>query len=122
MHNISIQLIFSILVLIAGIADALKYKWERDKIIQNKSSENVSRKFAIAAILADLVILAYTFYIKDMPLIIIRFLALYTMTDLYFAVYNYYPYRGRALKNFKRPSILKFTVNAMIPNKFRKRL
>jgi uncharacterized membrane protein len=122
MHNISTQFIFSALVLVAGIVDAIKYRWERDKIIQNKSSKNVSRKFAVAAILADLVILSYTFYILDVPLIIIRFLALYTMIELYFAVYNYYPYKGRALRNFKRPSLFKFTINALIPNRLRKRL
>jgi hypothetical protein len=49
-------------------------------------------------------------------------LALGCMLHLWYVVYLFYPYKQRGLCHFKKPSLLKFTINAMVPNHMRERL
>jgi len=114
--------ILKFLVLIAGIADAYKYRRQTNKILRKKSSRNISRMFVILAILCDIIIITYCVVIKDIVLTSIRLISLYTMCQLYWCIYKYYPYKTRGLENFKRPSFLIFLKNSLTPNRLAKRL
>ena len=120
--NLFYKNIIQFLVLIAGIADAYKYSRLRQKIVKTKSSRDVSRMFALIAIICDVIFVAYTLIIKDPFLIFVRGVALYTTIDLYFHIYLYYPFKTRKLKGFKRPSLWAFILNTLEPNGSRKRL
>ncbi len=117
------QEIVGILITITGVFDAVKYYWEAQKIRQVGTARGHSRKFINAAILNDLVRVVYfLFFNRDIYLIISAALALLCMGYQFACIYLYYPYRGRGLNNFKRPSLLTFLINSFIPNKYRRRL
>lgn len=120
--KLEIKAIIAALVIIAGMADAIKYHWEKLKIVKNKSSRDCSRKFVLAAVLSNIVILVYVLMIKDIPLILIKTVGLFLMCDLYMSVYRYYPYKNRKKRGWKRPNIVEYTWNAVLPNNIRVRL
>lgn len=120
--NISLKTLFGVLVLIAGIFDAYKYRRQTQKLKRNKSSRNISRMFVFIAIICDIVIVLYTVIIKDFILIIIRTLSLYTMCELYYYVWKFYPYKNRKKRKFKKPNLILFLRNTLLPNNIRRHL
>lgn len=122
MENIAIT-ILQVLVLITGLFDAYKYKFMAQKVARLKSSRGNSRKFLNASIISRLVLLAYVWFgLHDWILTIVSLIALYTMGEAYYYVYCYYPYRNRGLKNFKKPSIVKFIRHSLSLKRNKKRL
>lgn len=120
--NLFYKKVVQFLVLIAGVADAYKYSRLRQKIMRTKSSRDVSRMFSFIAIVCDIILVAYTLFIRDPFLIFVRSIALYTTIDLYYFIYYFYPFKMRKLDNFKRPSLWIFILNTLEPNHIRKRL
>jgi len=114
--------IFGIILIITGIYDSIKYYWFGKKIKEVQSSKGYSRKGMNCAILHDLVRLIYAIFIKDIYIALTSILALITMLYCWYQIYLYYPYRYRHLKNFKRPNILLYLINSILPNSIRKRL
>ena len=114
--------IIGALLVITSIGDAVKYSIQAVKIRQNKSSKNISRKFLNFAILNDIVKLGYGFVLIDWYIIISSLLAIVCMFHMYYEQYIYYPYRKRGLLNFRRPNILIYIINSILPNHIRKRL
>jgi predicted tellurium resistance membrane protein TerC len=114
--------IFGVLLIITGCFDAFKYSLQAVKIQKAQTAKAQSRKFVLMAIGNDLVKTVYSILILDIYIFLSSILALICMIHLWIVVYKYYPYRQRGLYNFKRPSLLDFTINAMIPNRIRRRL
>ena len=120
--TISIKLL-KITVLVLGFLDAYKYKLMTQKVARLKASGQIPRKFLVWSILNRIVLLLYVWLLlNDLILITTSVIALYTMFEAYYYVYNYYPYRGRGRKNFRKPSIWKFTEDIFSKNKYGKRL
>lgn len=114
--------VFGVLLIITGIFDAAKYSIQAIKIQKAQSARTQSRKFVLMAIGNDLIKTAYSIFILDAYIFLSSVLAMVCMLHLWFIVYKYYPYKHRGLYHFKRPGIIKFTINAMIPNRIRERL
>ena len=75
------------------------------------------------AIFHRIPLLVYVWLIlNDKILIIISCMALYLMLEAFYYVYNFYPYRNRGLKNFKKPSMWIFLKDIFSKNKYGKRL
>ena len=111
------------LVLGASILDSIKYKLLSNKISKLKSSREISRKFINISIFHKFSLLLYSWLILDDWVVTTScIIALYTLAEAFYMVYLHYPYKMRKLKNFKRPSILYYTWNSILPNKTRKRL
>lgn len=104
--------------LITSIFDALKYGWSARKVRLVKSSKGHSRQFINVAILNDIVRLSYGVSIHDWYIVISSALAMYFMLQLFIAIYEFYPYKARNLKNFKRPNIFVYLWNSIIPNRY----
>jgi hypothetical protein len=117
-----IKTVFGVLLIITGIFDAGKYSLQALKIQRAQSAKVQSRKFVLMAIGNDLIKTAYSILILDPYIFLSSVLALVCMIHLWVVVYKYYPYVHRGLRNFKRVNIWLFTVNAMIPNNFRRHL
>ena len=110
-------------VLILGFMDAYKYKLMTQKVARLKASGQIPRKFLIWSILNRLVLLLYVWLeLNDWVLITTSIVGLYTMFEAFYYVYDYYPYRNRGLKNFRKPSIWKFIKDIFSKNKYGKRL
>ena len=114
--------VFGVLLIVTGIFDALKYSIQAWKIQKSQSAKAQSRKFVLMAIGNDLIKTVYSIMILDIFIFVSSVLALICMLHLWYVVYLYYPYKQRGLYHFKRPSLLKFTLNAMWPNRMRERL
>jgi len=111
------------LVLITGIADAFKYKLLAQKVGRLKSSREISRNFINISLLKNFVLFLWAyFFIKDWAITWSCIISFWTGIEAFFVVYTHYPYRMRGMKNFKRPGILEYTLNSIIPNSKRKRL
>lgn len=120
-HKILVN-IFGGLLVITSILDALKYEIQARKIINAKSSKNMSRRFINWALLNDLVKFIYGIMIWDFYIVFTSILSLVTMTRMWYAQYLFYPYRMRGCHGFKRPHILLYFWNSITPNKIRRRL
>lgn len=118
----SLKAIFGILLILTSIFDALKYSLQAWKIQKVQTAKAQSRKFVLMAIGNDLVKTMYGILIFDVYIFVSSVLALFCMFHLWIIVYRYYPYKQRGLYNFKKPNIVKFTINAMVPNHMRERL
>jgi hypothetical protein len=114
--------IFGILLILTSIFDALKYSLQAFKLQKAGTAKAQSRKFVLMAIGNDLVKTVYGLLILDVYIIVSSILALFCMFHLWIVVYKLYDYRQRGLRNFKRPNLITFTVNAMVPNHMRKKL
>jgi hypothetical protein len=115
--------ILKALVFIAGFMDAYKYKLMTLKISKLKSSKEISRNFLNWSIFNRVILLVYVWFVlKDALLALVSIIALYTMLEAFYAVYEHYPYKHRNLKNFKKPTIWKYLTNSLRPNKKRKKL
>lgn len=118
----TVKALFGILLIITGVFDAGKYSLQAWKIEKAMSAKVQSRKFVLMAIGNDLVKTVYSILILDVYIFLSSILALLCMLHLWFVVYKYYPYRCRGLHGFKKPNILKFTINACVPNNIRVKL
>ena len=115
--------ILKYIVLITGMLDSYKYKLQAQKVCRLKSSGQISRMSLVYAIGHRIPLLIYVWLLlKDNILIIISCTALYTMLEAFYYVYQFYPYRNRGLKNFKKPSIWVFIRDIFSKNKYGKRL
>ena len=114
--------VFGILLIITGIFDAGKYSLQAWKIQKAQTARAQSRKFVLMAIGNDVIKTVYSILIMDIFIFLSSILALFCMVHLWIVVYQHYPYKYRGLHNFKKPSLLKFTINAMIPNHMREKL
>jgi len=110
------------LLILTSIFDAFKYSLQARKIQKEKTAKSMSRKFINFALTNDFVKLGYGIVISDLFIISSSILALICMIDLWWQIYWYYPYRMRGCLNFRRPNILLYIVNSILPNKLRKRL
>lgn len=116
--------LLGIIIIVCGILDGIKYYWESSKIKMTKSSRDVSRKFLVCGIATHIcIIICYclkrSLYI---PMLIVWIIGLIFLLQTYWICYLYYPYKKKRNKSFKRPSILYFTWNALIPNCWRRHL
>ena len=114
--------IFGTLLIITSLFDAWKYCWQAQAVKKIGTAKGHSRKFLNAAIFNDFVKLTYGLIILDIFIILSSILALITMGYNYFIVYTYYPYKYRGLSNFKKPGLLVYIINSILPNKIRRRL
>ena len=117
-----IKEVFGILLIFTGVFDAGKYSLQAFKIQKVQSARAQSRKFVLMAIGNDLIKTVYSVLILDPYIFLSSILALFCMLHLWYVVYLFYPYKHRGLHHFKRPSLWKFTINAMIPNRMREKL
>ncbi len=117
-----IRNVVGILVFITGILDAIKYYIQGNKIKKIKSSRGVSRRFINFAIVSDITKIAYSIVILDIYIFAISILASFCMFYMFWQIYVYYPYRNRKKRRFKRPNIVAYTINSILPNSIRKKL
>jgi hypothetical protein len=122
MPNITLKDLCGILLVITSVFDAIKYSLQASKIRHTKTAKSQSRKFINFAILNDVVKLIYGFVIMDWFIIISSLLAIGCMLDLWYTTYLYYPYKCRGLIGFKRPNLILYFINSILPNSIRKRL
>jgi hypothetical protein len=122
MNNTGLKEFFGGLLIITSIFDAIKYTLQANKIRHTKTAKSQSRKFINFAILNDIVKLIYGAVILDWYIIISSLLAIGCMIDLWYTTYIYYPYRCRGLIGFKKPNIIFYLMNSILPNSIRKRL
>lgn len=120
--NLMLKDIFGGLLIISSILDAIKYTLQANKIRHIKNAKSQSRKFINFAIVNDIIKLIYGWLIFDWFIIISSLLAIGCMLDLWYTTYWFYPYRMRGCSNFKRPNLLLYLVNSILPNSIRKRL
>ena len=110
------------LLVFTSIFDALKYAVQANKIRKQQSAKGMSRRFTNWAISNDIVKLTYGIILIDIYIIASSFMALGCMFYLWIETYLWYPYKHRGLSNFKRPNILLYLINSIIPNSIRKHL
>jgi uncharacterized protein with PQ loop repeat len=122
LNQIFIKDVMGGLLIVTSIFDALKYSLQARKIQKAKSAKSMSRKFINFALLNDFVKLNYGFIISDIFIISSSILALVCMIDLFYQIYLWYPYRMRGCQHFKKPNILLYLINSILPNRIRKRL
>jgi len=122
-NNEIIKFSCGLFLCIWGYLDGIKYHFETKKIKEHKSSKGHSRKFINMAIGNDLYRLFYFFFIdRNYYVLITSIIALYFMIEMFYTIYNYYPYRKRGLVNFKKPNICAYVWNSVQPNYWRKHL
>ena len=114
--------IFGGLLIATSIFDALKYSLQANKIRRVRTAKAMSRRFINWAMMNDIIKLAYGAIIFDMYIVLSSVLALICMMDLWFTIYVYYPYKQRGLINFRRPNIIVYLINSILPNRIRKKL
>jgi len=114
--------ILGFLLIITGIFDSIKYLWESSKIKSIKTARGHSRKFVNASLINAVMRLIYSISISDIYFTIISILSLYCILHFWITIYLYYPYRNRNKPNFKRPSLIIYIINSLLPNSLRKRL
>lgn len=113
---------FGVLLFITSIFDAVKYTIQALKIQRLRTAKGMSRRFINYALMNDIVKLIYGGCIADWYIILSSILALVCMAHLWWDIYWFYPYRMRGCSNFRRPNILLYFINSLLPNKIRKRL
>ena len=114
--------IIGALLVFTSIFDALKYAVQANKIRKQQSAKGMSRRFTNWAISNDIVKLIYGIILVDIYIIVSSIMALGCMMYLWIETYLWYPYKHRGLSNFKRPNILLYLINSIIPNSIRKHL
>jgi len=120
--NLILKDIVGGIFIVTSLFDAWKYVWQAQAIKKVGTAKGHSRKFINAAMFNDTVKLCYGIIILDIFIITSSILALATMSYNFYTVYRYYPYRCRGLDGFKRPNIIYYIINSLIPNSLRKRL
>jgi len=122
MEHKMLKEIFGIILILSSIMDAWKYIWQAKNILKAGVAKGHSRKFLNVAILNDFIKVSYGIVIFDIFIIISSLFALVTTLYNFYVLYLMYPYKGRGLKNFKKPGLLKYFINSLIPNSKRERL
>jgi hypothetical protein len=122
MININLKNIIGYIYVATSIFDALKYSVQARRIQRDKSARSMSRKFINFALMNDFVKFIYGTIIGDIFIISSSILALICMIDMWWQIYWWYPYRMRGCVNFKRPNVIYYIINSILPNKIRKRL
>jgi len=122
MNIATLQNLFGNLLIFTSIFDALKYSIQANKIRKVKSAKSMSRRFINWAMSNDIIKLIYGIIIRDIYIVLSSLLSLICMIHLWIVIYLYYPYKHRGLVNFKRPNVLLYLINSLIPNSIRKRL
>ena len=117
-----IRNLIGLALIFTSVFDAFKYSIQAYKISRIKTAKAMSRKFINWALMNDVVKLIYGVTIFDWYIIFSSILALGCMLHLWVTIYLYYPYRMRGCMNFKRPSVLTYFINSVLPNHLRKRL
>lgn len=110
------------LLIWGGCLDAYKYVIQGIKIKKAQSARNVSRRFVNYAIICDVLKIVYSVIIMDFYIFVISAIAIFCMAFMWYELYLWYPYRHRGLLNFKRPNIIHYLINSIVPNRIRKRL
>lgn len=111
------------LLVVTGFFDAIKYHWESTKIRLCKTSKGHSRKFIIAALVSDIVKIAYGLMLQNWYLILSALFACVFMCEMFWVIYKHYPYQTypRQVK-VKRPGLFIYILNSLVPNKYKKSL
>lgn len=122
MINYTLKDFFGGLLIITSLFDAWKYIWQIKSIKKVGTAKGHSRKFINAAIFNDIIKLCYGLIILDIFIVTSSILALVTMGYNFYIIYKYYPYRYRNLLNWKRPNIINYFINSILPNSIRKKL
>jgi len=120
--NLILKDVLGSLLIITSIGDAIKYSIQARRIKKEKTAKSMSRKFINFALINDFVKFGYGIVINDLFIICSSILALICMIDLWWQIYWFYPYRCRGLNGFKRPNILLYIINSILPNQIRRRL
>jgi|SRR3972149_10780079 len=121
--EITIWTILGFFVLLSSILDSWKYRLLTKKVQRYKSSRSISRTFTNCAIFHKICLLLWAgLYLKDFTVTASTFFALFTSCELFYWSYIWYPYKQRGLKNFKRPGLIKYIINSLLPNHIRIRL
>lgn len=121
-ENIAADIV-GVLLTLTGVFDAYKYHWESCSIRRAKTAKGHSRKFINAAVVNDIVRIGYLLCFKqDVFLIASSLIAIVCMLEMWWVIYWYYPYRGYRKRRFKRPNLVTYTINSILPNSIRKRL
>jgi len=116
-----IKTILGALVVIFGTFDGIKYYWFAKKIKETKTSCSYSRKGLNVAIANDIIRIIYGIYIIDTYIILSSLFAALTMAYCWYQIYRFYPYKMKRYKN-KRPNIMLYLINSILPNRIRKHL
>lgn len=114
--------IVDLLVAIAGFADGFRYRILSNKIRKYKSTKGHSRRFMMSGIFVKSLILFKGLMYRDWALIVLAITGLLCLIEYYILSYIYYPYKYRGLAHFKRPSFLRFFINSILPDSYKKRL
>ena len=122
MHSSIILIILSILVTVAGILDGYKYKYQTYKIRQYKTARSQSRMFVNIAIFNAMSRTAFCIFVGQYLLALISIFATYFIIELFWTTYVYYPFRKRSQFGFKKPNIIVYFFNSLVPNQLRRRL
>jgi len=110
-------------LLFVRFLDGYKYHIESAALRRTKVAQGRSRRFINYAWSADAYMICYVFIHKtDWYMIVSFVMALCFMTEYWITLYNKYPYRMRGMTNFKKPNILIYFINSLLPNRLRKRL
>ena len=114
--------ISGILLTITGLCDGYKYHWSANSIRRIGTAKGRSRKFINAALINNLMRISHCILVGNLWVVLSSLFSLIFMIEHWFVVYWYYPYRKRTQFGFKRPSILLYLINSLLPNKIRRRL
>lgn len=110
-------------LLFVRFMDGFKYHLESNAMKRAGVAKGRSRRFINYAWTADAYMILYLIVHKiDWYLLISFITAIFFMTEYWFTLYKLYPYKMRGCANFKRPNILIYLINSILPNSLRKRL
>jgi fatty acid desaturase len=117
-----LKTILGIALIISGLMNGIRYRWSALKIKEVKTAKGHSRKSMLTAVLDDAIKLLYGIVLLDINLISSASICLVFMVYKSIIIYLYYPYRMRGCANFKRPPIVLYFINSILPNRIRRRL
>jgi hypothetical protein len=115
--------IFSVIVFIAGLLDALKYSFLTAKIKRLGSSKGISRQFNNVAVFHKVILSIWaTFYLHEWAVALASIIALFNSIELWIVTYKYYPFKNRGRFGWKKPFFWKYLINSLTPNTKAERL
>lgn len=118
-----LKTIISLAYIYFGVLDSWKYHYQASAIRKIRTSRGHSRKFVNITFFDKIVgILFGYFIVHNWMVILTSVLAAVTTLEYFWMEYLYYPYRRRNQPYWKRPSVIKYFINSVLPNKVRKHL
>jgi hypothetical protein len=114
--------ILGVLLIIFGVLDGWKYHIVANKVKLAKSSKTHSRMFTNITLGKDVVMVAYLCFKPDAFLMIMTLLGFIFAIEYFWQIYRFYPFLKRGLNNFKRPNLIIYVINSLLPNSLRRRL